>query len=100
MARDRTRDSAWDWWMRSRETGKITIGQAPNLSQKLFQRFTLIGVLLPRGRARGILGEFAVVSLAWWSVDEIVRGVNPFRRVSGAFALASLAFLALRRRRP
>jgi hypothetical protein len=87
-----------DWMFRNRRTGRITIGQPANLSQKIFQRATMLGVLLPRGRARGVLGETAVVALAWWGVDEVVRGVNPFRRLAGATALAALVCLAIRPR--
>jgi hypothetical protein len=31
-----------------------------------------------------------------WAVDEVIRGVNPFRRILGAAVLASLIFLSLR----
>ena len=86
-----------NWMFRNRRTGRITIGQPANLSQKIFQRATIVGVLLPRSRARTVLGQAAVVSLAWWGVDEVARGVNPFRRVSGGAALAALVYLALRR---
>lgn len=87
------------WMFRSRRTGRITIGQPANLSQKVFQRTTIVGVLLPRSRARTVLGQAAVVSLAWWGVDEVARGVNPFRRLAGATALVALAYLTLRRPR-
>jgi len=88
-----------DWMFRNRHTGRITIGQPANRSQKIFQRATVVGVLLPRSRARDVLGETAVVALAWWGVDELVRGVNPFRRLSGVAALAAITCLALRRPR-
>jgi hypothetical protein len=87
-----------DWMFRNRQTGKITIGQPSNLTQKIFQRTTIVGVLLPRGRARTVLSQVAVISLAVWAVDEVVRGVNPFRRISGGVTLGVLAYLAKRRR--
>jgi hypothetical protein len=32
----------------------------------------------------------------WWAVDEIVRGVNPWRRILGAVVLAFVVVLAVR----
>jgi hypothetical protein len=32
----------------------------------------------------------ATVALLWWSIDEIVRGVNPFRRILGAVVLVAV----------
>jgi len=32
------------------------------------------------------------MALAWWAVDEVVRGVNPWRRCLGAGVLAFLAW--------
>lgn len=85
-----------DWAMRSRETGKITIGQQAYLSQKLFSALTVGGVLLPKSRLRSNVGVLAITSLGWWATDEILRGVNPFRRASGVVALVSILWLARR----
>ncbi|HEY4267769.1 MAG TPA: hypothetical protein VGM94_06215 [Galbitalea sp.] len=90
-----------DWMFRSRKTGKITIGRPANRSQKLFQASTVVGVLLPKQtQAREIAGEVAVLSLAWWAADELLRGVNPFRRISGAVTLVAIAGLTVRAFRP
>ncbi|HAM26803.1 MAG TPA: hypothetical protein DCP11_08905 [Microbacteriaceae bacterium] len=91
--------SSFDWWFRNRRTGRITLGQAPNLPIRIFAATTAVGVLVPRGRVRTAAAELAVGVLAWWAVDEIVRGVNPYRRMWGAAALGALAFLALGTRR-
>jgi len=86
-----------DWMFRNRTTGKITIGQPANRSQKLFQASTVVGVLLPKeSAARGAAGEIAVLSLTWWAADELLRGVNPFRRISGAVTLVIVAGLTVR----
>ena len=86
---------------RSRKTGKITIGQPANRSQKLFQASTLVGVMLPKQtQAREIASEVAIVSLTWWAADELLRGVNPFRRITGAVTLVVVAGLAVRGLRP
>ena len=91
--------SAFTTWMfRSRDTGRIVLGQSPNLAQKIFTSTTLVGVLLPHSRVRTSAGSVAVLSLAVWGVDELVRGVNPFRRILGAVSLLTLAYLAVRRR--
>ncbi|HEY8912581.1 hypothetical protein [Lacisediminihabitans sp.] len=86
----------FDWWFRNRQTGRITLGQSPNLPITIFAATTAVGVLVPRGPARAATAELAVGVLAWWAVDEIVRGANPYRRLLGATALASLALLAVR----
>ena len=38
----------------------------------------------------------AMVALGWWAVDEIVRGVNPWRRLLGAVVFAGLVVSLLR----
>jgi hypothetical protein len=47
--------------------------------------------------AHDVLRWLAFAALGWWGLDELVRGVNPFRRILGAVAL--LIFY-LRRERP
>ncbi|MET0806901.1 MAG: hypothetical protein ABWX66_06580 [Lacisediminihabitans sp.] len=89
-----------DWMFRNRQTGRITIGQPANLSQKLFQGITLVGIFLPRGRVRTAAAVGAVSVLGWWAMDELTRGVNPFRRLSGAVTLAGIGYLAVRKSRP
>ena len=85
---------------RSRATGKITIGQTANLEQKIFSVATLVGVLLPASRLRTGVGVVAVLALVVWAIDEMARGVNPFRRILGGVALGGLTWLAFRRPRP
>ena len=94
----RCKDRA-NWVFRSRETGKITIGQTANLEQKIFSGATLVGVMLPASKLRTGVGVVAVLALVVWAVDEIARGVNPFRRILGGAALGGLAWLAVRRPR-
>ncbi len=88
---------AIDWAFRSRATGRITLGQWPNLPLWLFIGSSVLARLpaLPEAAARALhLG--ADLALAWWALDEIVRGVNPWRRFLGAAALAGYAWLRLR----
>lgn len=88
--------TTFDWWFRNRETGRITLRQSPNLPITVFAATTAVGVLVPRGPVRAASAELAVGVLVWWAVDEIVRGVNPYRRLLGVGTLASLALLAVR----
>lgn len=82
------------WWFRSRETGKITLAQAPNLPLWIFLAATLGRWVVPEGGTwADILWWISTGGLAWWAGDEVIRGVNPWRRVVGA---AGLAFVVLR----
>ena len=97
MSRNKDR---MNWMFRSRETGRITIGQSANLEQKIFSGATLVGVLLPPSKLRTGVGVVAVLALLVWGTDEIARGVNPFRRILGAVTLGGLVVLAFRRSPP
>ena len=77
-----------DWWFRSRETGRITVAQWPNLSFGIFLvAWALRKVLDPTGTLDTVLAVVAGAALVWWALDELFRGVNPFRRVLGGAVL-------------
>ena len=77
-----------DWWFRNRQTGEITIAQAPNLPILIFVAAWVLRWLLdPTGSALRALDLIATVAILWWAVDEVVRGVNPWRRLLGAVVL-------------
>ena len=81
--------SVIDWLFRDRHTGRITIVQAPNLALWIFIAAAVLRTLLdPSGGFRGALDGVAAVALVWWAVDEIARGVNPWRRLLGGAVLA------------
>lgn len=90
---------AVDWLFRDRRTGTVTIAQWPNLPLWLFGGLSL-GAWLAQANtplARGLtLG--ADLALAWWALDELLRGVNPWRRFLGAATLIGLAALITLRR--
>jgi len=48
------------------------------------------------GTVHTILGYTATVALVVWAGDELLRGVNPFRRMLGAAVLAWEAFSLIR----
>ncbi|WP_232628594.1 hypothetical protein [Methylobacterium sp. Leaf118] len=85
-----------DWFFRDRRTGAIVIGQWPNAPLWIFAAASLAEVVLG-AVAPGLppwlfagLRLAALGALAYWAVDEMLRGVNPWRRVLGAAVLIGL----------
>ncbi len=76
--------SAVDWLFRDRETGEITVAQFPNLPLWIFLGTVVARWFVPEDSgAFTALRVVALVALGWWAVDEVVRGVNPWRRLLG-----------------
>ena len=72
------------WFFRSRQTGAITIAQAPNLILWI----VIAGAALqwtwhPAGRLGVALEIIVKGGLLVWAADEVFRGVNPWRRCLG-----------------
>lgn len=83
-----------DWFFRDRRTGRIVIGQRPNAALWIFAGASAVEWLIgPEGGFGTVVAFVRWASLAVWAVDEVFRGVNPWRRCLGA---AVLAFLAAR----
>lgn len=82
-----------DWLFRSRESGDIVVGQRPNLAMHVFNGATVASWIFPRPAWRRTAHDTATASLATWAASELVRGVNPFRRMLGLGGL----LLVLRR---
>ena len=62
--------------------------QVPNLPLALYLVATLAGRLWPdAGTITTVLAGLALAGLVVWAGYEVVRGVNPFRRMLGATAL-------------
>jgi hypothetical protein len=81
-----------EWLFRNRTTGGLTIAQVPNVPLWVFLGAVLVrAVVDPTGGLRTALDTIAGVALAGWAVDEIVRGVNPWRRILGAGVLVLAA---------
>lgn len=88
LARGRT---AFDWFFRSRETGRLAIVQLPNLPLALFLVLRVAQALLsPHGTAASVLEWAGTAALVWWASDEALRGVCPFRRLLGVGVLGWL----------
>ena len=64
--------------------------QVPNWSLSVVLVSSLVRRLVHvTGTSSSVLGAVAAVALAWWSVDELIRGVNPWRRLLGATVLVA-----------
>lgn len=78
----------FQWFFRDRETGAITIVQAPNVALWI----VIAGSVLtwawhPAGSLGVALQVVVKGALFVWAVDEVLRGVNPWRRCLGAIVL-------------
>ena len=80
---------------RDRATGKIVIAQFPNLALIAWLALTVLTFLIT-GRAQTVAGYAATSALVVWAADELIRGVNPFRRLLGVAVLAWEAFSLVR----
>lgn len=73
------------------KTGELVIAQWPNVPLAVFLVASIVRrVLDPAGALRTGLAVVAGLSLAGWSIAEIIRGDSPFRRVLGGFVLLTL----------
>jgi hypothetical protein len=79
---------AFDWAFRSREDGRVVIAQTPNLPLAIWLATVVLG-LVDEGAWIRAVGR---VALVWWALDEIVRGVNPWRRCLGAVVLVGIVW--------
>jgi hypothetical protein len=76
------------WFFQNRETGAITIAQAPNLTLwAVIAAGALIWVGHPSDRLRVALEVVFKVALFLWAGDEVLRGINPWRRCLGTIVL-------------
>ncbi len=77
------------WCFEDRGTGKIVVAQMPNLPMWIFlAAFAVKFLLHPAGRLGLAVEVIGAIGLVWWGSDELIRGVNPWRRLLGAGALA------------
>lgn len=76
------------WLFRDRATGKLAIVQFPNVPLWIFFVGTALRLLFdPSGTPGGVLRVVTTAALVWWAVDEVARGVNPWRRFLGGVVL-------------
>jgi len=90
--RDQVR-SFLDWFFRDRSTGRILVAHLPNLPILLWLGTVLARRLTVEGTTVDTLLAWAgTVTLGWWAIDEVVRGVNPWRRVLGLAGCIAVVF--------
>ena len=88
-----------DWVFKSRVTGRLVIAHFPNLSLGLYLLTKALDWALSRSIASKLgtanpsstgldMRWLGAILLTWWALDELIRGVNPWRRLLGLFGLA------------
>ena len=76
-----------EWCFRDRKTGHIVIGQFPNATLGVWVVATALHQIFRQVARIDLLRWIGAGALIVWGLDELVRGVNPFRRVLGALVL-------------
>ncbi|MEO6469661.1 MAG: hypothetical protein ABIP21_11215 [Acidimicrobiia bacterium] len=90
-SRNRKQFTSVDWWFRDRHTGKIVIAQFPNVPLWIFLAAAGVGPFFSSdSKPSTAITWIGAGGLAWWALDEVIRGVNPWRRVLG---IAGCAFV-------
>ena len=73
-----------DWYFTDRRTGRFLVMHFPNVPILLWMGTVVARQLVESGSDAHVLLEWAgSITLGWWAVDELVRGVNPWRRTMG-----------------
>lgn len=85
-----------EWLFRNQHTGDIVMGQAPNAPISIFTVSAVAHWLFPDDAVGRVAGGVSRAALAWWAVDEVLRGANPYRRLLGAGALVLLLVRVIR----
>ena len=90
---------AWvDWCFRDRTTGRIVIVQLPNVALAVWLVAMTLRLLLDRAPTTEELRWVAAGALVVWGLEELLRGVNPWRRaIGGAAATYQIAVIVWRR---
>ncbi len=72
------------WWFRDRHTGETVVAQFPNLPLWIFLASVVARAFLAEDTsADSAVAWIGTGALTWWALDEVIRGVNPWRRVLG-----------------
>ena len=66
------------------------MAQWPNVALTLFLALSIVlHFFHPKGETQNVLRVFAYVVLFIWAGDELIRGVNPFRRILGLVVIVA-----------
>jgi hypothetical protein len=72
------------WLFLNPRTGRITVVQWPNISLSLFIVVSIVlHAVHPTGGAEIFGRVLADLAIFFWAIDELLRGVNHFRRALG-----------------
>jgi hypothetical protein len=86
------------WMFRNRKTGRITVVQFPNVALAVFLLASVVRLIVkPSGSAATVFDVVGTGALLVWALDELIRGVNPWRRMLGGAMLAWEALQLLAR---
>lgn len=78
-----------DWWVRD-QNGGLTLAQWPNPALAVWLVTVVVAWTGVLGAARtATLADVGRGALVVWALDELLRGVNPFRRLLGAVVLVA-----------
>lgn len=73
-----------DWLFRDPRSGKLAILHLPNLPILLWLGTLVARLVVEAGTTvHTLLAWAGWITLGWWAVDELVRGLSPFRRLLG-----------------
>jgi hypothetical protein len=86
------------WTFVSRRNGRLTVAQWPNVPLAIFLLAAVASrIFHPSGGPATFVRVLGVVALIVWALDEVARGVNPFRRMlGGAVLVTTVALLIVR----
>ncbi|MDT4941346.1 MAG: hypothetical protein QOJ34_1435 [Pseudonocardiales bacterium] len=80
------------WLFEDRRTGRLVVAQLPNLPLWVWIVASAVSWLVhPDGTFGTVVSVIGKVALTVWALDEVARGVNPWRRIIGAGVLLLLA---------
>ncbi len=92
------RPSAIARFFRNPKTGELAVIQLPNLPLSLWLAATLARLVFSlHGTAAQVVSVVGTLSLAVWSLLELVRGDSPFRRVLGGLVALGIVVSLLSR---
>jgi hypothetical protein len=87
-----------DWYFTDRRTGRILVAHLPNVPILLWLGTVVARQLVESGSDVELILEWAgTLTLGWWAVDELVRGVNPWRRTLGIGGLVVVVYGVIER---